>query len=184
MESKKYGYKANQKPNMGKQEWYEAYNVWEGRVMRQFIIRDKLNLSGVLRIIGNLCKELLTNRDVDITVKYAETQRSIDQNAKLHCILTDVAKQVAWHGQKLPMNTWKRLTMAAFLRELGEQPQLIPALDGQGFDVIFERTSKLGVRKCSKLIEWIYAFGAENDVTWSETVPEEYQQYAQIEKEG
>jgi hypothetical protein len=119
-------------------------------------------------------------RDIEITTKYAEGKRSVEQNAKLHCILTDIANQVVWHGQRLSIVKWKRLTMAAFLREEGEQPELIPALDGNGFDIIFERTSKLGVKKCAKLIEWCYAFGEENEVKWSDPIPSEYMREDEI----
>lgn len=65
--------------------------------------------------------------------------RTLAENAKLHAILADIAAQVIWMGQKLPLEVWKRLCMAAWLRECGEQPMLIPAIDGNGFDVIFER---------------------------------------------
>ena len=94
--------------------------------------------------------------------------RNLAQNALLHGVLTDIAEQVEWHGQKLPMEVWKRLCMAAWLREAGEQPMLIPALDGNGFDVIFEKTSKLSVSQCSELVEWCFAFGVEHGVKFTE----------------
>ena len=94
--------------------------------------------------------------------------RTLAENAKLHAILADIAAQVIWMGQKLPREVWKRLCMAAWLRECGEQPMLIPALDGNGFDIIFEKTSKLSIKQCASLIEWCLAFGAEHSVVWSE----------------
>lgn len=99
-------------------------------------------------------------------VRFSEPTRNLEQNAKLHAVLTDIADQVIWMGKKLPMEVWKRLCMAAWLRERGEQPTLIPALDGNGFDVIFERTSKLTVRQCSELLEWCLAFGTEHNVVF------------------
>jgi NinB protein len=96
--------------------------------------------------------------------------RNLEQNAKLHAVLTDIAEQVEWFGKKLPMEVWKRLCMAAWLRERGEQPTLIPALDGNGFDVIFEKTSKLSVSQCSELVEWCLAFAAEHGVVFDEQV--------------
>jgi hypothetical protein len=96
-----------------------------------------------------------------------EDTRTAAQNRMLHSQLGDISKQVAWQGKKLSIDVWKRLTTATYLRELDENPQMIPALDGKGFDVIYERTSKLGVRKMSGLIEWIGAFGAEHDVVWT-----------------
>ncbi len=94
--------------------------------------------------------------------------RSLDQNALLHAALTDIAEQVEWHGKKFDVTTWKRLCTAAWLRELGESPEMIPALDGKGFDVIFERTSKMTVPQMTSLIEWCLAFGAQNGVTFKD----------------
>lgn len=104
-----------------------------------------------------------------MVVEIREATRNLDQNAAAHAALTDIAQQVTWHGKKLNVLTWKRLTMAAFLREIGHQPELIPALDGNGFDIVFEHSSKLGVKKFSAWLDWIYAFGAEHGVTFRDT---------------
>lgn len=106
--------------------------------------------------------ELMAGRRLQLTVK-PET-RSIAQNRLLHAALTDISQQVEWMGKKLSVEVWKRLCMASWLREKKEQPMLIPALDGNGFDVIFERTSKLSTTQCSELVEWCFAFGAEHEV--------------------
>jgi len=90
--------------------------------------------------------------------------RSLEQNSLLHAVLTDISQQVEWMGKKLSVEIWKRLCMAAWLREKKEQPMLIPALDGNGFDVVFEKTSKLSITQCSELVEWCFAFGVEHGV--------------------
>ena len=97
-------------------------------------------------------------------VTIREPTRSLEQNALLHAALTDIAEQVEWHGKRLSVDVWKRLCTAAWLREIGESPEMIPALDGKGFDVIFERTSKMTVTQMTSLIEWCLAFGAQNAV--------------------
>ena len=103
-----------------------------------------------------------------------EPTRSLLLNAKLHATLSDISNQIAWHGKKLDIDTWKRLCMAAWLREINEQPMLIPALDGWGVDIVFEKTSKLTQKQCSSLLEWIHSFGAEHNVRWS--APSYYQE--------
>jgi hypothetical protein len=102
-----------------------------------------------------------------MVVRISPATRSLEQNALLHAVLTDIAEQVEWHGQKLSLDVWKRLCMAAWMREEKEQPLLVPALDGHGVDIIFERTSKLNVTQCSSLIEWCFAFGGEHGVRFS-----------------
>ena len=91
-------------------------------------------------------------------------KRSNPQNARLHAMLTELSAQCDWCGQKLPMEVWKRLCMAAWMREERQSPQLVPALDGHGVDIIYERTSKLSKDECGRLMEWIEAFAAERGV--------------------
>ncbi len=102
-------------------------------------------------------------------VTFSEPTRNSEQNALLHACLTDIAKQVDWHGKRLSVDIWKRLCTAAWLREEGESPEMIPALDGKGFDVIFERTSTLSVKQCASLCTWVQAFGDEKGVQWTKS---------------
>lgn len=102
-----------------------------------------------------------------LVVEVKDETRRTAQNNLLHSSLSDVAKQVDWCGKRLHIDVWKRLMTAAWLRELGESPEMIPALDGKGFDVIFERTSTLTVKQCASLTDWVHAFGDEHAVKWS-----------------
>lgn len=100
-----------------------------------------------------------------VTIK--EMDRSASQNRALHAALSDIAAQVEHGGKKWDVTIWKRLCTAAWLREEGEQALLIPAIDGHGFDVVFTRTSKLTVKQCASLLDWVTCFGAEHNVKWS-----------------
>ena len=104
----------------------------------------------------------------EMVLRQAESLRTIEQNNKVHAMLSDISKQVTWHGVKLSLEVWKRLTIAAMLREIGEKPILVPALDGCGIDIIYEKSSKLGVKKTALWIEFLYCFGAENNVVWKD----------------
>lgn len=99
---------------------------------------------------------------------YRDDRRSLDQNAMLHAALSDIARQVEWHGQRFSVDVWKRLCTAAWLREEKQSPIMVPSLDGAGVDVIYERTSRLTKSQCSRLLEWVLAFGSEQGVVWSE----------------
>lgn len=96
-----------------------------------------------------------------------EDKRTDAQNRIMHSMFGDLSKQVKWHGKTLNLLIWKRLCLASFLREINENPELIPALDGNGFDVIYEKTSELGVKRGIAFIEWVAAFGGENEVNWT-----------------
>lgn len=123
------------------------------------------NESDRARLIGHISGlDLATPRKVTI----GEPDRSTEQNKKLHAMLKDIANQVTHAGAKWDISVWKRLCTAAWLRETGASIQMIPAIDGQGIDVMYEPTSKLSVKKCADLITWIEAYGAENDVKWTQ----------------
>jgi hypothetical protein len=105
---------------------------------------------------------------------FSEPTRNDEQNKRLHAMLNDIARQVEHYGKKWPAGVWKRLTVAAFMREQNEQPLMIPALDGIGVDVIYEKTSQMGVRQMANYITWLRAYGDENAVAWTEPVIAEH----------
>ncbi|WP_349573097.1 recombination protein NinB [Azotobacter salinestris] len=127
-----------------------------------FPLRTEMDRQRAISFIAAL--DLEQPRKLAIT----DEDRTAEQNARLHALLTDISRQVEHAGRKWNVLIWKRLCTAAWLREIGENATMIPALDGNGFDVIYEKTSKLGVKKCASLIEWVQAFGAEHQVRWTQ----------------
>lgn len=117
------------------------------------------------RVMGHIAGlDLEKSKNVSIV----DDDRSAEQNKKLHACLSDISRQVEHAGMKWDVTVWKRLCTAAWLRESGETIQMIPAIDGKGIDILYERTSKLSVKKCAELIEWVQAFGAEHQVKWTQ----------------
>lgn len=101
-----------------------------------------------------------------VTIK--KPNRTSAENAMLHALITDIAKQVEWAGKKRDVETWKRLLVAAWCRVRAEPLELLPALDGHGFDIIPARTSKLNKSECAELIDFVSAWGVENGVVFRE----------------
>ena len=99
-------------------------------------------------------------------VTIAEPTRNTLQNAKLWACLTEVSRQVDWHGNRLTPDEWKDVFSAALKRQ-----KVVPGIDG-GFVVIGARTSKMGKREFGELLELIQAFGAQHGVQFSEPMPE------------
>ncbi|WP_063582877.1 recombination protein NinB [Achromobacter ruhlandii] len=98
-----------------------------------------------------------------------EPTRTLGQSAKLHAMLADVARQVEWpvNGkmERLSVDDWKSVVVASLMQE----KRMAAGLRG-GFVILGKRTSTMTVREMSEAIEFLYSFGAENDVTWSEPV--------------
>jgi len=95
----------------------------------------------------------------DYVVTVSERTRTLEQNALLWPLLTAVSKQVIWHGYVLTPEEWKDMFTASL-----KKSRVMPNLDNTGFVILGQRTSKMGKREFSDLIELILAFGAERGV--------------------
>ena len=96
-------------------------------------------------------------------------KRSDAQNRLLHACLSEISKQVEWAGCKRDVDTWKRLLTAAWLRARGEPIEMLPALDGNGVDIVFRRTSQLTKAECAELSEFVMAWAAERGIVLMES---------------
>ena len=104
---------------------------------------------------------------LEFKIVKATDRRNAEHNKKIHAMLSDISAQITHYGQTYSVDVWKRLCVAAWLRERHEQALMVPAIDGNGIEVIFEKTSKLSRKKMAELIEWVYAFGTNAGVNWS-----------------
>lgn len=107
------------------------------------------------------CREILAAPEGYI-VTIAEKTRNLEQNAKMWAMLQDIAKQCNWHGMKLKEEEWKDLLSAGLV-----QSKVVPNMEGNGFVILGQRTSKMTKSQFAALIELLYAFGAERGVVWS-----------------
>lgn len=92
-----------------------------------------------------------------------ERARTTEQNDRMWAMLTDVSRQCRIHGQKYPPETWKALAMEA----CGHKPRVVPSLSGDGVVITGYKSSRLSVGQMSELIEYLFAYGAEKGVQWS-----------------
>ena len=95
-------------------------------------------------------------------VKFTEPLRSIDQNARMWSMLSDLARQCEYHGRKLSPNDWKLIMMDG----LGLEMRIVPNMNSDGFVNLGTQSSKLSKSKMAALIDLISAFGAQNGVTF------------------
>ena len=103
------------------------------------------------------------------------TRKAI-QNAKLHGMLGDISKQLAYRGKKRTVKFWKGLLISGWSIAIGEEAEIIEGLEGELIN-IRESSTTLGIRRTASLIEYIHAYGDMNSVVWTEKkqdVPEYY----------
>ena len=89
--------------------------------------------------------------------------RSLEQNARLWAMLTDVSEQVDWYGRKLSPEDWKDVFSASL-----KKARVVPTIDGDGFVPLGMRTSQMTKREFGDLMELIDAFAAERGVIFTE----------------
>lgn len=127
--------------------------------------------AGVTAAIRNMTRDMmnLISAGMDAVGEVREDSRTRNglQNAKLHAMLGDISKQVTLNGTKHNTHVWKRLTTAEFLKDRGERPLIIQDLSGEVL-VLWEKTSKMSTKVMAEYIEWLYAYGAQESVVWSE----------------
>ena len=93
-----------------------------------------------------------------LVLEVRKDTRSSEQNRRLWSLLTDLARQVNWHGNKLTADEWKCVMSASLKRQ-----KVVPGLDG-GFVVLGQSTSKMTRAEMAELQELIEAFGAQQGV--------------------
>lgn len=93
-------------------------------------------------------------------IEFKAAKRSLLQNDLMWSMLTDIARELPWHGTKLTPDDWKLLFLDALKREV----RMAPNLDGNGWVNLGRSSSDLSKDEMSQLIELIKEFGARHDV--------------------
>lgn len=109
-----------------------------------------------------LAKQLINRAPHGAVATIREAKRSLDQNDKMWAMISDVSRAKP-DGRMHTPEVWKAL----FMHACGHAVQFEHGLDGQPFPVGF-RSSRLTKSQMSDLIEFIYSYGAEHGVVWSE----------------
>lgn len=107
-------------------------------------------------------KQLIDRAPYEAIVTVKAATRSNEQNAKLWAMLSDLSRAKP-EGRMHTPEVWKQLVMHA----CGHAVQFEIGLNGQPFPTGF-RSSRLTKAQMSDLIEWVYSYGAEHGVVWTE----------------
>lgn len=126
-----------------------------------------------LTITGEVARKAICNHvmaaDEGYIVTIAEPSRNLEQNAKLHAVLSDIAKQVDYHGKRRSVEFWKGVFVSGWQIATGEKPEIVPGLEGE-FINIRESTTTLSIRRMASLIEYISAWCAMSEVKLNDQI--------------
>jgi hypothetical protein len=112
-----------------------------------------------------------------------EPPKTNPQERKYHAMIKDISQHCLFLNQSWDAEEWKRLLIDAFVRVMreqakaenkpdpfGDQGRVVPALDGQGIVQLGIQSRKFSKPVAAQFIEYLYSYGAENNVNWSDEV--------------
>lgn len=109
-------------------------------------------------------------------VVISEPTKKRIQESRYHAMLLDIAKTWVFLGHKWDAEDVKRLLVDAFakvMRDAGtplhHDGRIVPSIDGQRVVQLGIQTREFYVREASDFIEYLFSFGAEIGVEWSES---------------
>ena len=119
------------------------------------------------QFISNLSRFDFVQKPKTFVISDYKELRNQEQNDKMWAMLRDISRQVEWAGKLRDEYAWKDLLTAALKVVQNESLEIVPGLEG-GVVVLGLHTSKMSMKDMSDLIEYMYVFGANNNVEWTE----------------
>lgn len=107
-------------------------------------------------------KLLIDRAPAGYVAKVEEPRRTLDQNAMMWAMLSDVSVAMP-EGRRHTPEDWK----AIFMNACGWEVQFIAGLDGRPFPTGF-RSSRMTKRQMGDLIDFIQSYGDQHGVKWSD----------------
>lgn len=111
-------------------------------------------------------KRLIDEATDGQVVEIKERTRTSEQNALLHAMLQDIARQKEWAGKKRSIDDWKALMVSAHRLVLQQAGEVVPGLEGE-FVQLRKSTTQMGVKELASLIDYVTAWGTSNEVRFS-----------------
>ena len=106
---------------------------------------------------------------VPLVMEITRENRSLPQNDLIHSIISQISAQTQHLGSTWDAESWKRLLVDAYTREIGQSSgQVIPNLTGDGIVQLGLQTRKFTKAQASEFSEWLMAWAAQNGVTINE----------------
>lgn len=114
--------------------------------------------------IRRRCQSAVWDADDNSRVVIGPENRTLDQNAKFHALVSDIAKSKhPWLGKPRDAAQWKVLLVSGHAVATKEGSEIVPGLEGE-FVNLRESTALMSKKRGASLIEYTLAFMAMNDI--------------------
>ncbi|WJS89356.1 recombination protein NinB [Glaesserella parasuis] len=130
---------------------------------RKYFLRTEKIKNNALEFV----KALPIDEKKPLVVEVKPITRNLEQNAKFHAMCGDIAKQVQFNGEWLPLEAWKVLLISAHAEATKEGSRLVIGLEGELVN-IRESTAEMSVKRKASLIEYTTAWGVSHGVHFND----------------
>lgn len=90
------------------------------------------------------------------------------QKIAFQMICLELERECEWppdSGEHIDVEHWKQLMILAYEREHAREAKILPAIDGEGWDVVFKRFARLDKHEGSEVLAFANAWAADHGVT-------------------
>lgn len=115
----------------------------------------------------NIIQSLQADKDRPVTIRISDYKRNLDQNAKFHAMLGDIAAQVQWCGKKLKPEQWKVLLISGHAVATKQEAEVVPGIEGEYVN-IRESSAEMSIKRMASLIEYTTAWAVGQGVRFTE----------------
>lgn len=143
-----------------------------------YIIHNETELKNMFRAAYDNALRALKGGAV--VLKLDRENRTLQQNAKLWPMLSDLSKQTTYAGKKRTPEDWKLICFQAWQEcETDEDKKMeyVPSFGGGAMVVLGCSTSSLNKKEFAGLIETIYMIGSHYQIQWSEKAIDYFAEY-------
>jgi len=105
------------------------------------------------------------NAGKPLVMEIKAADKSREQEEKYHAMISEIATQAQHMGSKWDAESWKRLLVDQFCKDIGLKTGVVmPNLSGDGIVQLGFQTRKFTKEQASEFVEWLYVWSAENGV--------------------
>ena len=109
------------------------------------------------------CIDEIARAPLGKVVIVQDPTRSLEANARLHAMLTDIARQAKYMGKPRSVEVWKGIFVSGWSIATGQNPEIIPGLEGE-FIAIRESTATMSGKRLASVMEYIEAWAINEGV--------------------
>jgi len=146
------------------------------------IIENAGQLRAKMKYCWQVVSTIIQGGPLEILIRMPSKSRIMEK--KYHAMIRDVVKSVKPGGVEYSAEAWKRLLVDQFEMELNSQGEKLShpsrtviSLDGKRAITLSPSTTQFRKAEAGDFIAFLYAFGAEHKVPWSEPALRVFEEY-------